>query len=68
MKPSRPLCCGSIPPAVGSPLHRKYIGEVVKTVATKTVVASMGAVAASGGYYVAAGADKIVASPGHHYR
>jgi len=30
----------------------------------KIVVASMGTVAASGGYYVAAAADKIVASPG----
>lgn len=30
----------------------------------KTVVASMGTVAASGGYYVAAAADRIVASPG----
>jgi protease IV len=30
----------------------------------KPVVASMGAVAASGGYYVSMGADKIVANPG----
>jgi protease-4 len=30
----------------------------------KKVVASMGSVAASGGYYIAAGADKIVANPG----
>ena len=30
----------------------------------KIIVASMGTVAASGGYYVAAAADKIVASPG----
>ena len=30
----------------------------------KTVVASMGTVAASGGYYVAAAADRIVANPG----
>lgn len=41
-------------------IHR----EVVKTTAQKKVVASMGAVAASGGYYVAAGADGIMASPG----
>ena len=34
----------------------------------KPVVASMGAVAASGGYYVAMGADAIVANPGHHHR
>ena len=38
--------------------------EVRKTVATKKVVASMGAVAASGGYYVAAAADGIIANPG----
>jgi len=30
----------------------------------KVVVASMGSVAASGGYYIAAGADSIMASPG----
>ena len=30
----------------------------------KPVVASMGSVAASGGYYVAMGADTIVANPG----
>jgi protease-4 len=30
----------------------------------KKIVASMGAVAASGGYYIAAAADKIVANPG----
>jgi protease-4 len=38
--------------------------EVRKTVSTKKVVASMGAVAASGGYYVAAAADGIIANPG----
>jgi len=38
--------------------------EVRKTSASKKVIASMGAVAASGGYYIAAGADGIVASPG----
>jgi len=38
--------------------------EIVRTKATKKVVASMGAVAASGGYYVVAGADGIVANPG----
>src|SRR5574337_754463 len=32
--------------------------------AGKPVVASMGAVAASGGYYISAGADSIVANPG----
>ena len=38
--------------------------EVRKTVPAKKVVASMGAVAASGGYYVAAAADGIMANPG----
>ena len=38
--------------------------EIRKTVNTKKVVASMGAVAASGGYYVACAADGIVANPG----
>ncbi|MEN8243528.1 MAG: signal peptide peptidase SppA [Thermodesulfobacteriota bacterium] len=38
--------------------------EVRKTVPTKKVVASMGAVAASGGYYVAAACDGIIANPG----
>ncbi len=38
--------------------------EVLKTRGVKTVIASMGAVAASGGYYVAAGAGGIVANPG----
>ncbi len=38
--------------------------EVEKTVPVKKVIASMGAVAASGGYYVAAAADKIVAASG----
>ena len=38
--------------------------EVVRTCTTKKVIASMGAVAASGGYYVIAGADGIVANPG----
>jgi protease-4 len=38
--------------------------EIRKTVETKKVVASLGGVAASGGYYIAAAADKIVANPG----
>jgi protease-4 len=38
--------------------------EVKKTKRVKKVVASMGAIAASGGYYVAAAADRIVANPG----
>ncbi|HLC25488.1 MAG TPA: signal peptide peptidase SppA [bacterium] len=39
--------------------------QVLKTrVAGKKVVVSMGSVAASGGYYVAAAADRIIANPG----
>jgi len=38
--------------------------EVVKARGVKPVVASFGGIAASGGYYVACGADKIVANPG----
>jgi protease IV len=38
--------------------------EVQKIISRKPVVASMGSVAASGGYYVAAPATKIVANPG----
>jgi len=38
--------------------------EVQKAAQTKKVIASMGSVAASGGYYIAAAANKIVANPG----
>jgi protease-4 len=38
--------------------------EVRKAAQTKTVVASLGTVAASGGYYVASAANKVVANPG----
>src|SRR3989339_885789 len=38
--------------------------EVRKTIKTKKVIASMSTLAASGGYYIAAAADKIVANPG----
>jgi len=38
--------------------------EVLRTVETKEVVASLGGVAASGGYYIAAAAKQIVANPG----
>ncbi len=38
--------------------------EVKKLKAKKAVIASIGAVGASGGYYVACGADKIIADPG----
>ena len=39
-------------------------GAVLRLAETKPVVASMGGVAASGGYYVAVAADSIVADPG----
>ncbi len=38
--------------------------EVQRFRTKKKIVVSMGSVAASGGYYIAAGADKIVANPG----
>lgn len=38
--------------------------EIRKTIPLKKVIASMGSVAASGGYYIAAAADGIMASPG----
>ena len=36
----------------------------VKNKSNKAVIASMGTVAASGGYYIAAATDRIVANPG----
>jgi protease-4 len=38
--------------------------EIMRTREYKRVIASMGTVAASGGYYIAAAADGVVASPG----
>lgn len=38
--------------------------EVRKTIQSKDIIASMGSVAASGGYYIAAGTSGIVANPG----
>ena len=38
--------------------------EVKRTNKVKPVIASMGSIAASGGYYVSLGAEKIIASPG----
>jgi protease IV len=51
------------PGGVVGPSQEIY-AEVLKTRAVKPVVASMGAMAASGGYYIAAAADGIVANPG----
>lgn len=43
---------------------QEIYSEVKKAVAKKTVVVSMGSVAASGGYYIACPATRIVANPG----
>jgi protease IV len=51
-------------PGGGVGPSQEIFRELMKTRSVKTVVASMGSVAASGGYYVAAGADKIIANPG----
>jgi protease-4 len=52
-------------PGGGVSASQEIYEEVRKTRdAGKPVVVSMGSVAASGGYYVACGADKIVANPG----
>ena len=51
------------PGGVIAPTQEIY-REIIKARATKKVVASMGAVAASGGYYIAAAADGIMANPG----
>lgn len=46
-----------------SPSQELY-REIRRTVRKKPVVVSMGSVAASGGYYISAGAQKIYANPG----
>jgi protease-4 len=51
-------------PGGGVAPSQEIYREVRKTLPTKKVVASMGSVAASGGYYIASAADKIVANPG----
>ncbi|MCK9296439.1 MAG: signal peptide peptidase SppA [Desulfobulbaceae bacterium] len=48
--------------AVGA--SQEIFGEIARLNKVKPVVASMGSVAASGGFYAAIGAGKIVASPG----
>ncbi len=48
--------------AVGA--SQEIFREIARTNSVKPVVASMGSVAASGGYYAALGAGKIMASPG----
>jgi len=51
-------------PGGGVGAAQEIYREVIKAKREKRVVASLGGVAASGGYYVACGADKIVANPG----
>lgn len=51
-------------PGGGVGASQEIYREVLRTKKEKRVVASMGGVAASGGYYVAAGADQIMASRG----
>jgi protease-4 len=46
--------------AASQEIHR----EILRTLPKKKIVVSMGNIAASGGYYIAAAADKIVANPG----
>jgi len=48
--------------AVGA--SQEIFQEVLRTNRSKPVVASMGSVAASGGYYAALGAERILANPG----
>ncbi|WP_305044352.1 signal peptide peptidase SppA [Geoalkalibacter sp.] len=51
-------------PGGGVGPSQEIYDEVRRTLAVKPVVASMGSVAASGGYYVAAPANRIIANPG----
>ncbi|MFH1124780.1 MAG: signal peptide peptidase SppA [Pseudomonadota bacterium] len=51
-------------PGGGVAPSQEIYREIRKTVMSKKVIASMGSLAASGGYYVASAADKIVANPG----
>jgi protease-4 len=51
-------------PGGGVAPSQEIYQEVKKTTRTKKVIVSMGGLAASGGYYIAAGANRIVANPG----
>jgi len=51
-------------PGGGVGPSQEIFREIRKTLEAKKVIASLGSVAASGGYYVAAAANKIVANPG----
>jgi protease-4 len=51
-------------PGGGVVPSQEIYGEVRRAVAVKKVVVSMGSVAASGGYYISAPANRIIANPG----
>lgn len=51
-------------PGGGVAPSQEIYEEVKKAAAKKKVIASMGSVAASGGYYISAPADRIIANPG----
>lgn len=51
-------------PGGGVAASQEIYEEVKKAVNEKNVVVSMGSVAASGGYYISAPADRIIANPG----
>jgi len=51
-------------PGGGVGPSQEIYSETRRTTRTKRVIASLGSVAASGGYYVASAADSIIANPG----
>jgi protease-4 len=51
-------------PGGGVGPSQEIYSEARRTAKTKRVVASLGSVAASGGYYIASAADSIIANPG----
>ncbi len=51
-------------PGGGVAASQEIFREIKRTAKKKVVIASLGGVAASGGYYVAIGCRKIIASPG----
>ena len=51
-------------PGGGVGPSQEIYAEVKKTTGEKKVVASMGAISASGGYYIAAASDHVMANPG----
>jgi len=51
-------------PGGGVAPSQEIYREIIRTKKTKKIIASMGSLAASGGYYIASAADRIVANPG----